>query len=163
MPYNVGAHDSSEFNWASGMLDRLTFARSVQVEQVTELDHACMDRIFMAWLDEALLIDGYLPAAMPPFAEWVIDWHWDALDDVDQVKAANGAKIRLFSGQSSFTSEGDRRGRESEMAQMAEDLGLTLKEYRRRLADKLLGPDTQQTNPNAPPKQKSNARQKQTA
>jgi len=64
MPYNVGAHDSSEFNYASGKLDRLTYARAVRVEQ-SEWEIDCLDRVFWAWYDEAALIPGYLRRRRP--------------------------------------------------------------------------------------------------
>jgi capsid protein len=62
---------------------------------------------------------------------------------VDELKAANAARVRIESGQSSIATEQSRAGYdwEDQQRQQAECLGLTLDEYRRRLADKLLGPN----------------------
>jgi len=141
MPYNVGAHDSSEFNYASGKLDRLTYARAVRVEQ-SEWEIDCLDRVFWAWFDEAALIPGYLPAGLPPAVEWTVAWYWDGLEDIDPEKAARSQRIKLESGQTSYPALYAAAGldHQTEMTKQAESLGLSLDEYRRRLADKLLGP-----------------------
>lgn len=142
MPYNVGAHDSSGFNFASGKLDRLTYARTVSVER-QEWDQVCNYRLFRAWFDEALLIPDYLPSldGLPPLSQWNVVFHWDGLDDIDPLKAANARRTELETGQRSLPSIYADRGEdfETEMVRNAEALGLTIDDYRKRLADKLFG------------------------
>ncbi len=144
MPYNVGAHDSSGFNFASGKLDRLTYARTVSVER-QEWDQLCNYRLFGAWFDEAILIPGYMPQGLlsgtPPLSQWDVVFHWDGLDDIDPAKAANARRVELETGQRSLPSIYADRGEdfEAEMDRNAEALGLSLDEYRKRLVDKLFG------------------------
>ena len=141
MPYNVGAHDSSEFNYASGKLDRLTYSRAIRIEQ-SDWEIDCLQRVFWAWYDEAALIPGYLPEGLPPAAEWIVTWYWDGLEDIDPEKAAKSAQVRLRSGQTSYPALYAPAGldHETEMSKQAAALGMSLEEYRRRLADSLLGP-----------------------
>ncbi len=140
MPYNVGAHDSSEFNFASGKLDRLGYARNAHIEQ-TEWESQCNTPVFIVWMLWAQDVPGYLPLdGLAPISQWQIDWFWDQLDDIDPEKAAKAKKIELESFQKTIKQVWAEQGRdwETEMESMAETLGMTMKEYQKRLADKLL-------------------------
>jgi lambda family phage portal protein len=54
MPYNIAACNSSGYNYASGRLDHQTYFKAIRVEQA-HLAEVVLDRIFAAWLDEAML------------------------------------------------------------------------------------------------------------
>jgi hypothetical protein len=65
MPFNVAAGNSSGYNYASGRLDHQTYFKAIRVEQA-HLECIVLDRILAAWLDEAALIPGLLPAGLGP-------------------------------------------------------------------------------------------------
>ncbi len=54
IPYNIAACNSSGYNYASGRLDHQTYYKSIRVEQA-HLAQMVLDRIFIAWCDEAML------------------------------------------------------------------------------------------------------------
>ena len=142
MPYNVGAHDSSEFNFASGKLDRLGYARNAHIEQ-TEWESQCNTPVFIVWMLWAQDVPGYLPLdGLAPISQWQIDWFWDQLDDIDPEKSAKAKQIELKTFQKTIKQIWAEQGRdwEVEMASMAETLGMTVPEYQKRLADQLLDP-----------------------
>jgi hypothetical protein len=148
MPYIVGANDSSESNFASGKLDKLGYNRAVQMDR-SELNDDVVWVLFLRWFEEAQL---YLKLpSLPPDSEWAVSVFWDELGDIDEVKSATAIEIKLRSGQTSYQSVFAAAGKDgtSEMERQAEALGMTLEEYRSRLAGKLLGPAGQPTGANA--------------
>ena len=144
MPYNVGAHDSSEFNFASGKLDRLGYARQAGIEQ-TYWESDCLTPTFIAWVrfvqHSTPALDG-LVDGLPPISLWDIAWFWDGLDDIDPQKAASATATKLESFQTTIQTVWAEQGRDWEraMEDQAEALGMTVKDFQKRLADKLLGP-----------------------
>ena len=62
MPLCVIAGDSSGYNYASGRLDFQVYRKSIEVDR-SECEQAVLDKIFQWWVDEAVLIEGYLPQA----------------------------------------------------------------------------------------------------
>ncbi|TWU17998.1 phage portal protein [Allorhodopirellula heiligendammensis] len=60
MPFNVAAGTSKGMNYSSGQLDHGFFDDTTRVDRSTWTTN-CLERIFASWLDEALLIPGYLP------------------------------------------------------------------------------------------------------
>lgn len=140
MPYIVGANDSSDSNFASGKLDKLGYNRLVTIDR-SELNDDVVWVLFLRWYEEASL---YLRLpALPPVSEWVVTVFWDELGDIDEVKSATATEIKLRSGQTSYPSVFAAAGKDgaSEQERQAEFLGLSLEEYRARLASKLLGPE----------------------
>ncbi len=89
IPFNIASGNSSDYNFASGRLDWQSFFRSVEVER-QYYERVCLDRIFYMWLDEALLIPGYLPP-LGNVSEVPHAWHWDGFPVVDPTKEANAA------------------------------------------------------------------------
>ncbi len=133
MPYNVAAGNSSGYNYASGRLDHQTYFKSIRVEQ-SHIESVVLDRIFAAWLDEAVLIEGYLPEALRTLdAEFPHQWFWDGHEHVDPAKEANAQATRLASHTTTLANEYAKQGRdwEAELRQRAkekrllEELGLT--------------------------------------
>jgi lambda family phage portal protein len=133
MPYNVAACNSSAYNYASGRLDHQTYHKSVRVEQ-SHCEAVVLNRIFMAWLQEAMFIPGLIPAGMPPFSEWRFNWLWPGWEHVDPLKEANAQAQRLASLTTNLATEYGRQGRdwEAELRQRAKeqqlinDLGLAM-------------------------------------
>ncbi|QDV66252.1 phage portal protein [Crateriforma conspicua] len=92
MPKNKALGDSGGYNLASGKLDFTGYSDMLRVER-DDLEIEVADRIFQWWLDEALLIPGYLPT-LPTFPDGVPhSWIWDQPKPADELKAANAAKV----------------------------------------------------------------------
>ncbi len=134
MPFNVAAGNSSGYNYASGRLDHQVYFKSIRVEQ-HHLQLAVLDRIFKAWLNEAVLVEGLLPqslrehgAVLPEHA-----WFWDGVEHVDPAKEATAQATRLANHTTTLAAEYARQGRdwEQELRQRAkeqalmDELGLT--------------------------------------
>ena len=95
MPFNVAAGNSSGYNYASGRLDHQTYFKSIRVEQA-HLETVVLNRILSAWLDEAVLIEGYLPETLRTIdADRSHSFFWDGREHVDPAKEANAQAIRL--------------------------------------------------------------------
>ncbi len=132
MPFNVAAGNSSGYNYASGRLDHQTYFKAIRVDQ-SQVECVVLDRILAAWLDEAALIPGFLPANLGPFVDWSHQWFWDGQEHVDPAKEANAQATRLANHTTTLAHEYARQGRDweealrqraKEMALM-EELGLT--------------------------------------
>jgi len=147
IPAMIVTGDASNHNFASGRLDYQAFLRAIDVDR-TDYVQVCLDRIFDVWLSDAARVTGMLPQSMRTIGRIPRQWYWPGIEHVDELKAANASRERIESGQSSIATEQSRAGYdwEDQQRQQAECLGLTLDEYRRRLADKLLGPDTKAEN-----------------
>lgn len=92
MPLNKALGNSGGYNYASGRLDHQTYFAAIRVvRHMYEIE--CLDRIFEWWLDEALLIPGYLEHVPPQ--KYGIDrsWIWDEPEHVDPGKVANSTAV----------------------------------------------------------------------
>jgi len=135
MPFNVAAGNSSGYNYASGRLDHQTYYKSIRVDQV-QLATVVLDRVFRAWLEEAILISDFLPVSVRTlaFRELQHQWFWDGHEHVDPAKEANAQATRLANHTTTLANEYARQGRdwEVELRQRAKEirlmneLGLTL-------------------------------------
>jgi lambda family phage portal protein len=125
MPANVARADSSGYNYASGRLDHQTYFKSIRVEQ-SHLEVAVLDRILAAWLDEAALIPGLIPAGLPPFTAWEHQWFWDGREHVDPAKEASAQAMRLANHTATLAEEYARRGLdwEEQLRQRAKEVAL---------------------------------------
>jgi lambda family phage portal protein len=131
LPYNIAACNSSGYNYASGRLDHQTYYKSIRVEQA-HLAEIVLDRIFAAWLHEAVLA-RVIPSL--PFLYGAIphQWFFDGTEHVDPAKEANAQATRLASHTTTLAAEFARQGKdwETELRQRAaeaklmRELGLT--------------------------------------
>lgn len=140
MPFNVAAGNSAGYNYSSGRLDHQIYFRSIGIDQA-DCETEILDRIFRAWLDEAVLIRNLIPNGLGPFHLWDHTWSWDPAEDLDPNKTANARLANLTAGMTSYQSEYARLGLDWEVEQnrQAEALGMTLEDYRGLLRQKLLG------------------------
>jgi capsid protein len=85
-----------------------------------------LDRILAAWLDEASLVPGLLPAGVGPFADWPHQWFWDGHEHVDPAKEASAQATRLANHTTTLADEYARRGQdwEAQLRQRAKELSL---------------------------------------
>jgi capsid protein len=125
MPFNVAAGNSSGYNYASGRLDHQTYFKAIRVDQA-HLECVVLDRLLAAWLDEAALIPGLLPADLGPFADWPHQWFWDGQEHVDPAKEASAQATRLANHTTTLAHEYARQGRDWEEAlrQRAKEIAL---------------------------------------
>lgn len=123
MPYNVAAGNSSGYNYASGRLDHQTYFKAIRIEQA-HIECAVLDRLFDAWLDEAVLVEGLLPQSMRTTdAPRAHQWFWDGNEHVDPAKEASAQATRLTSRTTSLAREYAKQGLdwEAELRQIAKE------------------------------------------
>lgn len=126
MPFNIAAGNSSGYNYASGRLDHQAFFKSIRIDQAY-LGNMVLDRVFKAWLDEAVLIEGYLPQSVRELdADLTHQWFWDGFEHVDPAKEANAQSTRLASHTTTLAAEYAKAGLdwESELQQRAREVAL---------------------------------------
>lgn len=102
-PMNVVTGNSSGYNYSSGRLDHIPYHRSVWIER-ERMRHAVIDRIFVAWVIEAISV-GIVDESVLPFTEWEWDWHWDGFTSLDPGKEAAAIKERLLIGLTTLAEE----------------------------------------------------------
>jgi lambda family phage portal protein len=126
MPFNIAAGNSSGYNYASGRLDHQAFFKAIRIDQAYLAD-VVLDRIFKAWLNEAVLIEGYLPQSVRTLDfDASHQWFWDGLEHVDPQKEANAQATRLSSNTTTLAPEFAKAGLdwESELRQRAREVAL---------------------------------------
>ncbi len=126
MPFNIAAGNSSGYNYASGRLDHQTYFKSIRVEQ-EHFGLVVLDRIFTAWINESVLIEGLLPQpARLRDAELPHQWFWDGNEHVDPVKEASAQATRLQSHTTTLAREYAEQGLdwETELRQRAKEVAL---------------------------------------
>lgn len=136
MPYNVAAGDSAGMNFASGRLDRLTWRKVLQIRQ-KDVERRIMFKMFMAWWNEAILIDGLLPPKVRRFGYMPkFKWFFDGDVAIDPQKESKADETDLLSGATTFADVYARKGKnwKEQIKQRAvekeemERLGLTVEE-----------------------------------
>ena len=126
MPFNIAAGNSSGYNYASGRLDHQAFFKAIRIDQAYLAD-VVLDRVLNAWLNEAVLIEGYLPqSARTLDANLAHQWFWDGLEHVDPQKEATAQATRLTSHTTTLAAEFAKAGLdwESELRQRAREVAL---------------------------------------
>ncbi|MCA9202736.1 MAG: phage portal protein, partial [Planctomycetales bacterium] len=126
MPFNIAAGNSSGYNYASGRLDHQAFFKAIRIDQAY-LGDMVLDRVFKAWIDEAVLIEGYLPQVVRTLdVDLPHQWFWDGFEHVDPAKEANAQATRLASKTTTLAAEYAKAGLdwESELRQRAREEAL---------------------------------------
>lgn len=131
MPFNIAAGNSSGYNYSSGRLDHQTYFKSIEIDQAT-FELKVLDRLFLAWLDEAVLIPGYLPDGLGMLDEMPHQWFWDAIADIDPAKTANANQVNLQIGATTRARVYAEKGMDvdEEDAKAAQAYNVTVEEYR---------------------------------
>ena len=126
MPFNIASGNSAGYNYASGRLDHQSFFKAIRIDQ-SHLADVVLDRIFRAWINEAVLIEGLLPQSIRTvIAEtegYPHQWFWDGFEHVDPAKEANAQATRLSNNTTTLAAEYARQGRdwEEELKQRAKE------------------------------------------
>lgn len=174
MPRNIAAADSSDYNYASGRLDHMTYQKAVMIEQ-SVLGTQVLDKLFSEWLIEAAIV-GSLPTAV---AIRVLEdndkfgrnglvrriphaWFWDGFKDADQTKEADAQRVKLASGTTHRAAEYASQGLDVNVEDMkaAQSFSMTVEEYREKVATSIFNNgneqiDKQQTTTKQPADAKS--------
>lgn len=114
VPRNLASGDSSAYNYSSGRLDHLPYQRVVRVER-DRLRNRVIDRVFLAWVQEAALAQA-IPPALPPVSTWSWDWHWDGFDSIDPQKDAQTDALELANNTTTLAEVYARKGQDWEEA-----------------------------------------------
>jgi len=124
MPYNIAAGNSSEYNYASGRLDHQVYYKSIRVDQ-SHLESVVLDRVLLAWIDEAVLIPGYVPQDIRG-DDLPRQWFWDGREHVDPAKEATAQATRLANHTTTLAYEYSRQGLdwEESLRQRAKEIAL---------------------------------------
>jgi capsid protein len=129
MPFNVATGNSAGYNYASGRLDHQAFHKAIRIDQ-SYIEEVVLDRIFNAWFQEAVLIEGCLPQVLRTTdAEnegYPRQWFWDGFEHVDPAKEANAQSTRLKSNTTTLAAEYAKQGLdwESELRQRGKEVAL---------------------------------------
>jgi lambda family phage portal protein len=125
MPYNIAACNSSQYNYASGRLDHQTYYKSLSVEQ-SACELTVLDRVFLAWIEEAWLVTDLIPGGPNPLGGWPHRWFWDGHEHVDPLKEAMAQQVRLANHTTTYADEDARRGQDYDvqLRQRAKELAL---------------------------------------
>lgn len=140
MPRSIAMGDSAGLNYSSGRLDHQTYFRAIEVDRF-DFESRCLNRLLAEWLNEAALVPGLIPDGLPIVADWQHEWQWDGFEHVDPLKEANADEVRLKSGMACIPDLCAKQGVDFEAMQrkQAAAIGLSIDEYRARLADSLFG------------------------
>lgn len=96
IPLNVALGTSQKFNFSSARLDHLNYRAGLRVER-RQCEIVVLTPLFVAWLEEALLIDGLLPDGLM-FDMIDVAWHWPGWPDQDPLSDAKADTERLDNG-----------------------------------------------------------------
>lgn len=125
IPAVIALGDASNYNYASGRLDLQSFQRQLSVDRGQVLETECLDRLWTAWVDEAVLIEKFLPVEFRrTVSEWEWSWRWTEPEHVDRAKESAGQAQELASLTTTLAREYARRGQdwETELRQRAREL-----------------------------------------
>lgn len=121
-------------NYSSARMDLQLFYRQMEAERSAIIERDFLDPAFEQWVNEAMLIDGFLPEEfVQNFDEFEWGWRWAAPFGIDRKKEADGAAAELANHTTTLAREYARMGLdwETELRQRARemevmrDLGLT--------------------------------------
>lgn len=119
--------DSSSYNFSSARMDLNSFTRQMQVDRTTIFERDFLDRVYEAWLAEALLINGFLPEMFADEVEgWEWSWRWESPPQIDRQKNAEGAETELRNNMTTLAREWSSIGAdwETEVRQLAREKAL---------------------------------------
>lgn len=125
MPFNIAACNSAGYNYSSGQLDHQTYFSAIEVDQ-DDCELVVLNRIWLAWLEEAALVPDLLPEG--PYGDWAgsIEYLWRSRGHIDQAKMASAQATRLASHTTTLADEYAKDGHnwEEKLRQRAKELSV---------------------------------------
>lgn len=113
-PFNIAAGNSAGYNYSSGKLDWQIYFKMLRVDRA-RLINQVIDRIFSAWVREAILIEGYLPQSLRTVrTDWAHTWFFDGFEHVDPKKEADAQTVRLANNTTTLADEWGAKGKDWE-------------------------------------------------
>jgi lambda family phage portal protein len=94
LPYSIGTGDFSKESYAGGRMARQVYQSSVAVQR-QRLNETVLNKVFYAWLEEAINIPGYLPSSLKTISFVPHEWHYDPWEHIDETKAATAITSNL--------------------------------------------------------------------
>lgn len=96
MPLNVISGNSAKYNFSSARLDNNNYRSAIRVDRA-HCERVVLDRIFLAWMDEAIDVPGLLPAGFTSAnVRWT--WTWPGWDYIDPLKERQATTEGLTNG-----------------------------------------------------------------
>ena len=116
VPRNVALGDSSEYNYSSARADHRTYHKSIEIER-DQIRSKVLNPVLRRWLEEARLIDGYLPLAYrDPSAKFSVRWMFDQPASIDPNKDVSANAEALATFQTSYAEVYSAKGQDYEQA-----------------------------------------------
>jgi len=109
MPKAIVLADASDYNYASGRLDRQAFDRHIETAQ-RQCERHVLRKIWRAWWYEASRIEGYLPRGARAYEGMQPRWLWRVLGHVDRQKEESGRAQALENNTTTLAEECGRDG-----------------------------------------------------
>lgn len=131
---NIVTGNSSGYNYSSGRLDHQKYHRKVDVDR-EHIERIILDRIFVEWLREAVLIGSFLlTGAIEDIHDVQHEWFWDGFEHVDPQKEASARETDLRNNMTTYAAEYAKKGQDWETqlrqrakeAALMKELGLTV-------------------------------------
>lgn len=121
MPLSVALGSSKDMNYASGRLDKQTYAKTIQIEQAN-LNLQILDEILEAWLREYRGAK-WSDEQVRNVETWAHAWFYDGQEHVDELKAANAAVVLRNAGLLTDAEYFGKKGKDwqKEYAQLAKE------------------------------------------
>ena len=136
MPFNKAACDSSDYNFASGRLDHITYYRSLDVDR-SDAELLVLVPLFVEWFRESQLRFGWLQGDQTAVVRILrlatFDWPRHAIADEKSEAEANDKKLRNGSLSLSRLYASQGIDFEDEVATMAADYGISEMDMRKTL------------------------------
>jgi capsid protein len=140
VPFNVAAGNSSGYNYSSGRLDHQIYFRSQEIDRA-QLALIMLDRLFVKWRNEAILIEDYLPQSLRRIdTDWNHEWFWDGGDLLDPEAESKALENLLATNGTTLADWYARKGKDWQ------------KQLRQRAREKNLERDLGITPAEAPPR-----------
>lgn len=110
LPKSIALGDASDYNYASGRLDRQAFDRHVDIARYF-CERQVLRKVWNAWWGMASRMEGYFSADAAALVQTLRPkWGWTKLGHVDRAKEETGRETALRNMTTSLAAELDRDG-----------------------------------------------------
>lgn len=96
VPLNIALGTSQKFNFSSAKLDHINYRNCLSIER-GQCEQIVLERLFVAWFDEALMIPGLLPKGIQ-LETCPHEWHWPGFPALDEAAEAQADTVKRNGG-----------------------------------------------------------------